>query len=67
MDAARIARAGLTGVRGKAAVRASGFVARHTPIRRDWLLTAIGAIFVLAAIRTLLAAAGAFSREARRA
>lgn len=54
MDAAHIARGGLTGTKGKVAQATSSWLARHTPLRREWLLAAFGAVFIAAAIRTLV-------------
>ena len=63
MELQRVGEAGLTGLRGKILGPLVGWISRRTPFEERGLRAAVGAVFLLLAVRTLLAA----GREARRA
>jgi hypothetical protein len=62
VDVQRVGEAGLTGLRGRVLTPVVGWVSRRTPFDERGLRAAVGAVFILLAVRTLVAA----GREARR-
>jgi len=63
MDVRRVGEAGLTGLRGRILTPVVRLVSRRTPLDERSLRAALGAVFLILAVRTLVAA----GREARRA